>query len=448
MSAVQVPWKERISYALTDTASNLVFQVVTTYLLFYYTDSVGISAGVVGTLFLIARFIDACDSPIFGILIDKTNTRWGKSRPWFLWLALPFSVVAVLTFSVPDISPTGQIVYAYVTYILLGIIYAGINLPVTSILPSLSSDPQERTVIGVIRMLFAMIGAVLVTTFTLPMVEKLGGGNDAKGFTLTMAIFASISFLLFINAFFQLRERVGAGSAQKSLPLRESIKAIKGNWPWAIMLFLNFIFWIANIMKTQTTTYYFTYKINNPDLIPIMMSMNMVMIITLITVPFFTKKMGKRNTMLMGLGISIIGQLIMYMGDVIGSVGLLIGGSVVGSLGAGFAAGLLFIMIVDTVDYGEWKSGVRAQGLLTASSAFGVKFGMGLGGALSAWLLAFSGYEAGAEQSSSALFAIDLNYIWIPTICYVLAFIALLFYKLDKVEKVMVAELEARHASS
>lgn len=445
MSAKQVPWKERISYALTDTASNLVFQVVTTYLLFYYTDSVGLSASVVGTLFLIARFVDACDSPIFGILIDKTNTRWGKSRPWFLWLAVPFCVVAVLTFSVPDISPTGQIVYAYVTYILLGILYAGINLPITSILPSLSSDPQERTVIGIVRMLFAMVGMVLVTTITLPMVEKLGGGNDAKGFSLTMTIFAVIAFFLFINAFFQVKERVGSPSAQKSLAFREGIKAIKGNWPWVIMLFLNFIFWIANIMKTQTTIYYFTYKIQKPDLIPIMMGLNMLLIVTLIMIPFFTKKIGKRNTMLMGLGISIIGQLVMFMGDQMSSVGLLIGGSVIGSLGGGFAAGLLFIMIVDTVDYGEWKSGVRAQGLLTASSAFGVKFGMGIGGALSAWLLALGGYIPGAEQSSSALFAIDLNYIWIPTICYILAFVALLFYKLDKQEKQMLADLEERH---
>ncbi|WP_314587296.1 MFS transporter [Paenibacillus terrigena] len=445
MKERQVPWRERISYSLTDTASNLVFQVVTTYLLFYYTDSIGISAGVVGTLFLIARVIDAFDSPFFGILIDKTNTRWGKSRPWFLWLALPFSVVAVLTFSVPDISPTGQIVYAYVTYILLGILYAGINLPVTSILPSLSSNPQERTVIGVVRMICAMVGTVAVTTFTLPIVNKLGQGDDAKGFTLTMIIFASIAFVLFINAFLQTKERVGSEVTQKSLPFREGIKAIKGNSPWYIMLFLNFIFWVANIMKTQTTTYYFTYKIGRPDLIPTAMALNMVLIVTLVMVPFFTKRIGKRNTMLIGMIVSIIGQLVMFLGDQNSNIGLLLGGSVVVGLGGGFVAGLLFIMIVDTVDYGEWKTGVRAQGLLTASSSFGVKFGMGIGGALSAWMLSLSGYKAGATQSSSALFAIDMNFIWVPIICYILAVIALMFYKLDKVEKQMLADLEARH---
>lgn len=445
MTTKQVPWFERISYALTDTASNLVFQVVTTYLLFYYTDSIGMSAAAVGTLFLIARVIDAFDSPIFGILIDKTNTKWGKSRPWFLWLALPFCVVAVLTFSVPDISPSGQLVYAYVTYILLGILYAGINLPVTSILPSLSSDPQERTVIGTVRMLFAMAGMIAVTTFTLPMVHKLGQGNDAKGFTWTMVIFASIAFVLFINAFFNTKERVVSASTQKSLPVKEGIKAIKGNWPWVIMLFLNFIFWIANIMKTQTTAYYFTYKIGKPDLIPLVMALNMLMLVTLAIVPLLTKKFSKRNIVIFGLLVSIIGQLIMFFGDQANSIPLLIAGSVVVSLGGGFIAGLMFIMIVDTVDYGEWKTGVRAQGLLTASSSFGVKFGMGIGGALSAWMLGLSGYKAGAVQTASALRAIDMNFIWIPIVCYALAIIALLFYKLDKEQNQMLADLKARN---
>lgn len=445
MSTKQVPWFERISYSLTDTASNLVFQVVTTYLLFYYTDSIGMSAAAVGTLFLIARVIDAFDSPFFGIMIDKTNTRWGKSRPWFLWLALPFCVVAVLTFSVPDISASGQIAYAYVTYILLGILYAGINLPITSILPSLSSDPQERTVIATVRMLFAMVGMIVVTTFTLPIVHKLGQGNDAKGFSLTMTIFASIAFVLFINAFFNTKERVVSASSQKSLPVKEGIKALKGNWPWFIMLFLGFIFWVANIMKTQTTTYYFTYKIERPDLIPLFMALNMLMLVTLAIVPILTKKFSKRNILIFGLIVSIIGQLIMFMGDQASSIAVLIAGSIVVSLGGGFAGGLLFIMIVDTVDYGEWKSGVRAQGLLTASSSFGVKFGMGIGGALSAWMLGLSGYKPGEVQTASALRAIDLNFIWIPIVCYVLAIIALLFYTLDKEESQMLADLKARN---
>lgn len=143
MTENQVGWKERISYGLSDTACNLVFQVIGTYLMFFYTDVFGLSLAAVGTLFLVARIIDALDAPIFGVLIDRTSTKWGKSRPYFLWLAVPFGIMATLTFFTPNLSDSGKSIYAYITYISVGIIYSGVNVPITSILPSLSSNPQE-----------------------------------------------------------------------------------------------------------------------------------------------------------------------------------------------------------------------------------------------------------------------------------------------------------------
>lgn len=147
MDNKQVPMKERISYGLGDTASNLVFTMVSTYLMFFYTDVFGLNVAAVGTLFLIARIIDAFDGPMIGVLIDRTSTKWGKSRPYFLWFSVPFGVVAVLTFMTPDLSASGKVIYAYVTYIILGIMYAAINIPLSSLLPSLTSSSQERTVV-------------------------------------------------------------------------------------------------------------------------------------------------------------------------------------------------------------------------------------------------------------------------------------------------------------
>ncbi|MCM3340883.1 MFS transporter [Paenibacillus sp. MER TA 81-3] len=163
----QVSWKERISYGLGDTASNLVFQMITMYLMFVYTDVYGLNVAAIGTLFLVARIIDAFDSPIIGVLIDRTNTKWGKSRPYFLWLAVPFAIVAVLTFMTPDFGDTGKLVYAHITYITLGILYAAINLPLTSLLPSMTSNSQERTVVNSVRMIFGQLGGLVVVGIAL-----------------------------------------------------------------------------------------------------------------------------------------------------------------------------------------------------------------------------------------------------------------------------------------
>ena len=178
----QVSWKGRISYGLGDTASNLVFQMITMYLMFFYTDVYGLNVAAVGTLFLVARIIDAFDSPIIGVLIDRTNTKWGKSRPYFLWLAVPFAVVAVMTFMTPDFGDTGKLVYAYVTYITLGILYTAINLPLTSLLPSMTSNSQERTVVNSVRMIFGQLGGLVVSIGALPLVAALGKGNQQQGF--------------------------------------------------------------------------------------------------------------------------------------------------------------------------------------------------------------------------------------------------------------------------
>ncbi|GJM76046.1 hypothetical protein HMSSN036_82620 [Paenibacillus macerans] len=166
-----------------DTASNLVFTIVTTYLMFFYTDVYGLNVAAVGTLFLVARLIDALDGPIFGVLIDRTSTKWGKSRPYFLWLSIPFGVVAILTFMTPDLSATGKIVYAYATYIALGILYAGVNIPLSSLLPSLTSNSQERTVVNTYRMVGGQTGAFIVNAAVLPLVA-FWAGQPAAGFSL------------------------------------------------------------------------------------------------------------------------------------------------------------------------------------------------------------------------------------------------------------------------
>ncbi|MEK4294448.1 MFS transporter [Paenibacillus sp. FSL R5-0914] len=448
MNENQMPWRERISYGLGDTASNLIFQMTTLYLMYFYTDVFGLNPGAVAVVFLVARVIDAIVEPFIGAMIDRTQTKWGKCRPYFLWLAVPFSLTAVLMFLTPDFGDTGKLVYAYISYTVLGIMYSGINLPLSAILPSLTSNSNERTVINTVRMIFAVIGVVTVSAGTMPLVKAFGGGDQAKGFLVTMILFSSIALLLFLNMFANTKERVKAID-EKPLPMREGVKALKGNVPWLIMLLMSLFLWITTSIQGQTSIYYMTYYMKKPELIPIVNSMQLLMIFSMVIAPFVVKKIGKRNTIIMGSVVSIIGYLIAITGGNALSVPVLLAGLLISGLGMGVGAGLIFAMMADTVDYGEWKSGVRAQGLLYSAASFGVKVGMGLGGALGGVILSMGGYVANSTaQSESALDAISFNYLWAPIIGQIIMITLLLFYRLDKDQPVMMRELEERRNSS
>ncbi|STY36154.1 Glucuronide permease [Listeria fleischmannii subsp. coloradonensis] len=351
--------------------------------------------------------------------------------------------MCVLTFTTPDLSDGGKIVWAYVTYILVGIFYSCVNLPITSILPSLTNNPKERTVLGTIRQFGGTLGQIIVTVFTLPIVALLGSGDQQKGFFLTILLFSIVAVVLLLNTFVNTKERVT--NVQKVVRVKDSVKAMKRNWPWMIMILMNFIYWMAMTMKNQTTVYFFKYNLGREDLVPIIMALAFGSLLTLLFTPAVANRFGKRNTMVMGLALAIIGQIIMGIGAHNLSIAIIILGVVVNAFGTGFISGLLSVMLADTVDYGEWKNGVRAQGLLTSASSFGAKFGMGIGGALTALILATGGYQANQTQTTESLRAIEFNFVWIPIIGFAIAAIALFFYRADKQEKQYLVELEERN---
>ncbi|WP_117149054.1 MULTISPECIES: MFS transporter [Paraliobacillus] len=442
----QVSWKERISYGLADTASNLIFVMVSTYLLYFYTDVVGVGAGIVGTLFLIVRFLDAGTDLIAGYTIDRTNTKWGKFRPYFLWLAVPFAVMGVVTFLAPDLSGSGKIVYAYATYIILGLIYTFINIPLSAMLPSMTNNPLERHEVTSIRMIFGQAGGFIVSVATLPLVALLGGGDESKGFALTMALFGVIAIPMFINAFKNTREREYY-KAQKDVPFKEGIKAF--NIPWLIIFITKMAFFFVFIIRNQSTIYFVKYNFGNESIIPIVMGLNYLTVVSLLLIPWFTKRLGGKKTMQTGIIFSIVGSLVIFLSIFATSVPLLLIGVGIGGLGLGLVPSLLFSMIADTIDYGEWKSGVRANGLLYSGSTFAAKFGMGIGGAAGAWMLALGNYDPSlAQQSASALNAIEFAFIWFPVISFSLVLILLQFYKLDKIHPQIVREIEERNKNN
>lgn len=443
-----LPLSGRMSYAATDAAGQLVFCVISFYLLKFYTDVVGLSAATAGTILLIARLIDAIDAPIWGIVFDKTHSRWGKSRPWFLWLCLPFAVFGVLTFCSPDLGSTAKAIYSGTTYIICSILYTGINTPVTSILSALTPDPNERVVLTSFRMFGSKLGVLLVNATALPLVQFLGKGDDKLGFMLTMPIFAAGSLVLFLLAFRNLRETIV--EEKKSMPIREGFRALKGNWPWFIIFASSLCFWIAFISRISMVPYFFQYNWQHKELTAMANSLDIVSLASILLLPWFCKWMSKSNIWLYALIGSVISQFVLYAGVATHSTPLLFIGWIAGIITSGAAMAMPFSLLSDSVDYGEWKSGVRAAGLLTAiGAAFCLKAGSGLGGALPAWILGGTGYVANTTQSATALMGIEIGFIWLPALFYLLSAVPVFFYrKYERMEPQIHAELEARRTAA
>ena len=442
-------YTKRFSYAASDTAGQLVFCVVSNYLLYFYTDVYGLPVAIAGNIMLLARFTDAIDAPVWGIIFDKTHSKWGKSRPWFLWLCLPFAVFGVLTFLTPNLGHTGKVIYAALTYIACSVLYTGINTPVTSILSALTPDPRERVTLTSFRMFGSKLGVLLVNLTALKLVQYFGAGDDRKGFMIVMPIYATGTVLLFLFAFRNLEEVVH--QKKQSLPMVDSFRAIKGNWPWIIIFVSSLFFWIAFIARVSVAAYFFEYTLHRKDLIPPAFALDFISLVTVFMMPLFCRWTSKRNVWIFGLLGMVVGQLIVYLGMQNNlSVPWIMFGWAFGFLASGMAMAMPFSVLSDSVDYGEWKTGIRAVGFLTASgAAFCLKAGAGLGSAVPAWILDTHGYVAHAAQSVTSLKGIEISFIWLPALGFALAIIPVLFYKkYELLEPQIHADLESRRAAT
>lgn len=439
-----VKWPERISYASSDFALCICFGLITNFLMYFYTDIFGISAAAVGILYLVARIVDIFDGPFWGLLIDHTNTRWGKSRPYWLWFAVPYGLLCVLVFYAPDLSMQGKIIYVYITYIAVNILYSSISIPITSILANLTPNPKERITLSTIRQFFGTLGSALIAICAFPMVSAFGQGDQETGFFITAIIMSIISVLMLLNTFAKTRERVQTKSSKQTLSIKESFKALKGNWPWFIVIFVNFNYKLCIQTRNQVTVYFCKYNMNAEWLTSIMLGLILLSLISCAITPMFSKKFGKRNTTVFGMLIAIAGQLIMFVGSQSLSMEILIIGNALVNFGTGFVSGLIAAMFADAVDYGEWKNGVRAEGFVTSFFSFSLKFGMGIGSVITGMILYIGGYIANEVQSAVTLQAFTVNYVWIPIIGFALCVIALSFYKVDKFENKMHSDLIKR----
>jgi len=417
---------ERFAYGFCNFGVNLMFGLTGAYLLYFYTDVYHVNPAVVATLFLLARGVDAVFDPLMGLLIDRTDTRFGKHRPYLILLAVPFALCGVAVFSTPHLTSAPKIFYLYVTYTLLGVLYSGVSLPLNSMLPTLTRHAKERTTINALREFLGTSAVVGVGYIALPLVQALGGRNQGRGFFLTAVIFGVVAVVALATAFSKLRERVPPSVSPVVLSTRQSLKATKGNLPWIATMSVNFWFWVGFISHVQSTIYYAKDVLDRPQMVsPLMLTLAVTLVGTALSAPI-ANRIGKRATGMIGAGVAAVFTIMIPWSQ---NLAWLLTANSLANVGLGLIGGLLFAFMADAVDYGEWKSGFRAQGFLFAASSFGVKFGMSIGGALGASLLARSGYQPGVAATPAVVSAIDWGFVGVPAATFALMGLSLTLFK-------------------
>jgi len=440
--------KEKIGYGLGDTASHFVWDMVGFWILIFYTDTFGISAAAAGTIMLIARIWDMVSDPIMGIIADRTKTRWGKFRPYLLWMALPYSILAVLTFTTPDFGQTGKIIYAGTTYFMLMTVFTAINLPYSSLGAVITPDSYERAGLNSYRFIFAFAGQLIVTGTALSLARFFGDGNNAKGYQYTLILFATISFVLFMITFKSTKERVQPPAEQKQ-NLKKDIKNLFRNRPWVILFFVGIVSFVMFAIQNLSIAYYFKYYIGNEENVQLF---NVIGTLALIAgIPFskpLSKRFGKRNVFLASSLVSGFFFILLFLPGA-DDTKLIYGFNILAKFTYAPAVPLLWTMLADTADYSEWKNNRRATGLTFSAATFAQKAGWGIGGALAGWLLALYQFVPNVEQSATSITGIKLMISVFPGILYMSCAFLLYFYSIDhKTCLIMQEELEARRQKS
>lgn len=455
---------EYVGYALGDTASNLFFQTFGIFLTYFYTDVWGLAPAVVGTMFLVIRLVDAAADPLIGLMADRTQTRWGKFRPYLLWFALPYGLGGYLLFASPDLSASGKVVYAYLTYGFMMLAYSFINVPYSSMLGVISPSPRIRTLASSYRFVGAFGGGLLVSLFVRPLVKWLGGGaneagkvvNELRGFQLTMLLFAALSVAMFLVCFATTKERVTVPPGQKNNALGE-VRELLRNYPW-VMLLLSAIFSLTFIgLRNGSAIYYFKYVAgydNQPvllgqfDRFTVFISLGMAcQMLGSYCLSFFARVADKRAISVMLTTATALCWAAFYFIPK-DNFPLQLAVQALGTFCMGPASALVWAMYADVADYGEWKFGRRSTGLVYSASLFAIKTGTAFAGLLLPWILAKYGYLANVMQSATSILGITLTFSLFPAAFAVLKAIALWIYPLNKsrVDEIEL-ELAARRAN-
>lgn len=442
-----VSLREKICYGLGDSACNVVYGLCSTLLTFFYTDYVGVDIALVGIIFLITRFFDGVSDIIMGFITDRTHSKWGKARPWILWMSVPYAVTFVLLFLIPaDASAWVQGIYIFVTYNLVNtVVYTALNLPYSTMASLITRDEKSRASTQAWRIFCGPGGKMIVTVSTIPLVQAFG--NDQRSWIIVACIYAVIALILLLICFFNIEERVVIEAAKdKTFTVKENLKALFSNQYWAICLGL----WGFMVMMSTVTgtieTYYCKYTLGNEALYsPIYAAELISQCIVVLIVPHFVSRFGKRNLTLAGILLVIVAQLV-WMSNPL-SVPIAMVSGVLRGIGVAPLWACVFPMIADSAEFGQWKTHVRQDGMIFSAASMGSKLGGGLASAGIGLLMDSVGYDGTlAAQSPEAMDMIYNICMYAPIIFSVIIVVLCLLYKLDKIYPQVIADLKERDA--
>ena len=452
---------EKIGYSLGDLAANLVFQTLMTYLAYFYTDIYKLDANDATAIMFTVGLVAAIGfNPIVGAIADRTNSKWGKFRPWILWTAVPLGIISVLAFSTPDFSYKGKVIYAVVTYTLLLLLYATSNLPYSALSGVITGNMKERNSISSYRFVAVMFAQFFVQVFMLPIIIYVGEGDKAVGIEIVMTWLAVIGTILLLITFLTTKERVVPTQDQKSTIWEDILDLVK-NKPWIIMLLITTLTFVSLAMKGGSYVYYFENFIDASKLTsfinPVLEFLSNVeinffgndpvsagfglfnaggiifMIIGIGLSKTLADKYGKRNIFGLFLFIATL-FIVLFNFFKPTSIGLIFGAQILHGFFYGITIPLLWAMIADVADFSEWKNNRRATAIIFSAMMVGLKLGLSIGGALVTKILDFYGYNASinTKQSPDAILGTKLLVSIYPAIPFFIAVGLLFFYEINK----------------
>lgn len=466
---------EKIGYSLGDLAANLVFQTLITYLAYFYTDIYGLKSTDASIIMLVVGLTAAfIFNPIIGVLADRTNSKWGKFRPWILFTAIPLGVVALLAFSTPDFSYKGKLIYAAVTYSLLLMLYASSNLPYSALSGVITGDMGERNSISSYRFVAVMFAQFFVQVFMLPIIIYAGNGDKAAGIETVMTWMAIVGTVMLLITFFTTRERIVPSVEQKS-SIKDDLSDLMGNKPWLIMLSLTILVFITLAMKGGSYVFYFNNYVDKVALAnfisPVITALSALginffgsdpaaagfglfnaggiifMIVGISLSKKLADKYGKRDVYKYGLLVATFFVLIFVFFKP-ESVSLMFASQILHGFFYGITIPVLWAMIADVADFSEWKTNRRATAIIFSAMMVGLKAGLSIGGALVTWILGLYGYiaiessVAGQEiiQPASVAEGARMLVSIYPSIPFLIGVGLLFFYAIDKKMEVKIEE--------
>ena len=386
----KLPVGEKIGYALGDMAANFIFQAMLALQLDFYTHTFGLSAAQAGTLFLVVGLGVACFNPVMGMIADRTTSKWGKFRPWLLWTAVPFGIISILTFTTPQLSLGAKIIYAWTTYILLRVIYTVNNVPYASLTAVMTQDPDERTSISSYRQIAANSAGFIVASLAIPMVKFLGRGNDALGYQLTMRLLSVLSMIFFVVAFFATKERIQPDPQQKT-SLRLDLSDLFANRPWVVLFLVTLFYFSAILVRGNVMLPYFRFVAGNVNLFAWFNGFGLAaLLLGVACSTAVSVRVGKRELFIASMILTGIFNMALFAIPPHATY-VIIGTEVLRQFSFGLSGPILWAMMGDVADYGEWKTRRRATGTVTAGVVFALWAGLALGGAIAGWLLSAYG---------------------------------------------------------